>query len=119
MANADAYVNLSDCGLNPDDVPDANFFNDPAPRNPGFAGQFGKDNVLYVRSPERPRFVFTTVTPLPGTLVTGASVALSVQVQVGASGTPLNPDERTRALRDHRARRAVAPRGAGGPAGPG
>src|SRR6185295_34653 len=80
----------SDCGLNPDDVPDANFFNDPHPRDPGLAGQFGKDNVLYVRSPDRPRFVKTSISPLPGTLVTGASFAVSVQVRVGQAASPID-----------------------------
>lgn len=90
VANADAYVDLSDCGLNPDDVPDSNFFNDPDPRDAGFAGQFGKDNVLYVRSPDRPRFVASTVAPLPGSVVTTASFNVTVQVQVGASATPID-----------------------------
>ncbi len=91
VANADAYVDLSDCGLNPDDVPDANFFNDPAPPFSGLAGQFGKDNVYYVRSPDRPRFAGATASPLPGALVTAASIAVSIQAERGQSLTPLDP----------------------------
>lgn len=91
VANADAYVDLSDCGLNPDDVPDSNFFNDPSPMFAGLAGQFGKDNVYYVRSPDRPKFVATSVAPLPGTLITTGGVSFTIQAQRGASGTPLDP----------------------------
>lgn len=89
VANADQYVDLSDCGLNPDDVPDANFFNDPHPKFPGLAGQFGKDNVYFVRSPDRPRFVAASASPLPGTLVTSRSFTVSVEIEVGASRTPI------------------------------
>ncbi|MCK6545910.1 hypothetical protein L6R52_08580, partial [Myxococcota bacterium] len=33
------YVDFNDPDLNPDDVPDSNFFNDPRPRFPGYGGQ--------------------------------------------------------------------------------
>ncbi|MCC6748305.1 MAG: hypothetical protein IT371_11645 [Deltaproteobacteria bacterium] len=90
VANADQYVTLSDCDLNPDDVPDANFFNDPSPRVPGFGGQFGKDNLHFVRDPQRPKYQPETLSPRPGTLFTSGSVVLSVQARPGAGGTPID-----------------------------
>ena len=90
VANADQYVDLADCGLNPDDVPDSNFFNDPHPASSGLGGQFGKDNVLYVRSPERPRFVASTLLPVPGGVVTSASFTVTAKIHVGASATPID-----------------------------
>ncbi len=91
VANPDDYVNLSDCNLNPDDVPDANFFNDDTPKFSGFGGQFGKDNLYYVRDPKRPQYDKTTVSPKPGTLFTsGSSITISVDAKLGADGKPLD-----------------------------
>ncbi len=84
VADADKYVNLSDCNLNEDDVPDANFFNDPAPRFSGMGGQYGKDNVYLVRDPLRPQYTASTVTPAPGTLFTSGPIQISVQARAGA-----------------------------------
>ena len=80
VANADKHVNLGDCALNEDDVPDANFFNDPSPKFKGFGGQYGKDNVYLVRDPLRPQYIKTSPSPKPGTLFTGsAPVVISTQ----------------------------------------
>jgi hypothetical protein len=91
VANADQYVNLSDCGLNPDDVPDGNFFNDPAPKFPGLAGQFGKDNIYYVRDPARPQYDKNSLDPKPGTLFTAPGpVVLTAKAKPGNAGTPVD-----------------------------
>ncbi|MCK5796424.1 MAG: hypothetical protein KAI47_04540, partial [Deltaproteobacteria bacterium] len=91
VANAADYVTLSDCNLNPDDVPDANFFNDDTPKFDGFGGQFGKDNVYLVRDPKRPQFDKKTVTPKPGTLFgAGASITISATAKLGVDGKPLD-----------------------------
>ncbi|MFZ5788726.1 MAG: alpha-amylase family glycosyl hydrolase [Acidobacteriota bacterium] len=92
VANPDQYVNLSDCDLNPDDVPDGNFFNDPAPKFPGFAGQFGKDNTYSVRDPLRPQYDRTSFDPKPGTLHTAAGpMVLKVTAKPGSAGTAIDP----------------------------
>jgi hypothetical protein len=54
VANLTQYVDIADPDLNPDDVPDSNFFNDPNPRFEGFGGQFSTDNLYFVRNPNRP-----------------------------------------------------------------
>lgn len=89
VANADQYVNLSDCDLNPDDVPTDSFFNDPAPNFKGFAGQFGKDNIYMVRDPQRPQFKTDSLNPKPGTLFTSAPITLTVKANAGSTGTPI------------------------------
>jgi hypothetical protein len=92
VANADQYVNLSDCNLNEDDVPDSNFFLDPNPKFQGFGGQYGKDNVFEVRDPLRPQYIKTSPSPKPGTLYTGsAPVVLTTQAKPGTGGTPIDP----------------------------
>ena len=92
VANADQYVNLTDCNLNEDDVPDGNFFNDPSPKLQGFGGQYGKDNIYEVRDPLRPQYVKTSPSPKPGTLFTGTTpVVVSAQAKPGSAGTPIDP----------------------------
>src|SRR5262249_20469763 len=91
VLNPTRYVNLADCNLNPDDVPTANFFPDPHPRFAGFGGPYGKDSLYFVRNPNRPKFTAASVQPPNATVVTGASVALSVQATLRAAGTPLDP----------------------------
>ncbi len=92
VANADQYVNLTDCNLNPDDVPDANFFNDPTPTFSGFSGQFGKDNVYYVRDPLRPQYNKESVDPKPGMLFTSlAPIVISATAHPGSDSTPIAP----------------------------
>jgi glycosidase len=94
VANADKHVNLSDCALNEDDVPDANFFNDPSPAFKGFGGQYGKDNVYLVRDPLRPQYIKTSPSPKPGTLFTGsATVVVSAQAKPGNGNTPIDPTQ--------------------------
>jgi glycosidase len=90
VANADQFVDLNNPLLNPDDIPDSNFFRDPNPRDPGFCGQFSTDNCLFVRNPNRPRFVSSTFAPGHGAFVTSNSVTLSVEVRRGADGRALN-----------------------------
>jgi MYXO-CTERM domain-containing protein len=91
VANPDDYVNLSDCNLNPDDVPDANFFNDDTPKFSGFGGQFGKDNLYSVRDPKRPQYDKASVNPKPGSLFkTGSSITVSVNAKLGVDGKPLD-----------------------------
>ena len=93
VANPDQYVNLSDCNLNEDDVPDANFFNDPSPKLGGFGGQYGKDNVYQVRDPLRPQYVKDSPSPKPGTLFTGSgAVVVTVKAKPGSAGTPIDPN---------------------------
>jgi glycosidase len=89
VANPDAFVDMSDPALNPDDVPDANFFRDPTPRDAGFCGQFSTDNCLRVRDPLRPRFLTETFSPGHGALVTSPSAQITVEVQRGGDGSPL------------------------------
>lgn len=91
VANADQFVDVNDPLLNPDDIPDSNFFRDPNPRDSGFCGQFSTDNCLFVRNPDRPVFNATTFSPGHGALVTTSSVTLSVSVRKGANGRALNP----------------------------
>jgi len=91
VANADQFVDLSDCNLNEDDVPDANFFNDPNPKLAGFGGQYGKDNLYNVRDPLRPQFIKSSPSPKPGTLFTAAQVVLSVQAKPGSANTSIPP----------------------------
>jgi hypothetical protein len=84
LANPGEFVNLADPNLNPDDVPDGNFFRDPHPRFPGRGGQYGTDNVYLVRDPNRPVFDAATQQPGFGALVTGSEVVFSVEVAAGA-----------------------------------
>lgn len=89
VANPRQYIDLNDANLNPDDVPDANFFNDPNPRYDGFGGQFGKDNLYFVRNPLRPEFDKVTATPLPGQLLSTGALEVQVQVSLGNTQVPL------------------------------
>ena len=91
VANPTQYVNLADPNLNPDDVPDSNFFNDPAPRFEGFGGQFGKDNIYKVRNPRRAKLGGATTTPPAGTLVSAAPLELRIGVQLGSDQRPIDP----------------------------
>ena len=92
VANPTDYVDVTDCSLNPDDVPDSNFFNDDNPPFKGSGGQFGKDNLFFVRDPLRPQYLRDSVSPKPGALTTsGNSVQVSVDVKLGNKGTPLDP----------------------------
>lgn len=91
VVDAARYVNLTDPDLNPDDIPDANFFNDPRPRYRGFGGQYGKDNVYYVRNPRRPRFDAATAVPGSGALVTQATPELRVRVELGNDRAAIDP----------------------------
>jgi len=90
VANPRQYIDLNDPNLNPDDVPDANFFNDPNPRFDGFGGQFGKDNLYFVRNPQRPEFDKGSASPLPGELLRSGSLVVSARVNLGSSNTPLD-----------------------------
>ena len=83
VADPHKYVNLTNCNLNEDDVPDANFFNDPVPKFSGLGGQYGMDNVYKVRDPLRPQYVTTSVSPKPGTLITKSPAVVSVKVKAG------------------------------------
>jgi cyclomaltodextrinase len=89
VANADDFVDLADPTLNPDDIPDSNFFRDPTPRDVGFCGQFSTDNCLFVRNPDRPTFVSESFAPGHGALVSTSSVVLTVDVRRGRSGRAL------------------------------
>jgi MYXO-CTERM domain-containing protein len=91
VANATQFVNLSDPDLNPDDIPNSNFFNDPHPRFTGFGGQFGKDNVYIVRNPRRPRLIASESSPLSGSLITQQSTELSFRVELGSDMRPIDP----------------------------
>ena len=81
---------MSDTLLNPDYIPDSNFFRDPNPRDPGFCGQFSTDKCLFVRNPDRPTFSAATFSPGHGALVTSNSVTMSVQVRRGANNRALD-----------------------------
>lgn len=91
VANPTQYVDLSDPNLNPDDVPDSNFFNDPRPRFTGFGGQYSTDNVYFVRNPNRPKLDAASVSPKPGALVSSAPTTVTIQVQLGADQQPIDP----------------------------
>ena len=91
VADPDNYVDLNDPALNPDDIPDGNFFRDAEPRDIGFCGQFSTDNCLYVRNPDRPTFDPTTFTPGHGALVTGNDVTMTVAVARGADNAAIDP----------------------------
>lgn len=102
VANANDYVNLTDCNLNPDDVPDANFFNDDSPKFSGFGGQFGKDNLYYVRDPKRPQYDATSVNPKSGTLfTTSAPIVVSVNAKLGSDNQPLDASRVKVTLHEH------------------
>jgi len=90
VANPSQYLDLSDPNLNPDDVPDSNFFNDPDPAFDGFGGQFGKDNLYKVRNPKRPKLDASNATPVAGTLVSAAPLIVRVPVQLGNDQTPID-----------------------------
>lgn len=91
VANLTQYVDISDPDLNPDDVPDANFFNDPNPPFEGFGGQFSTDNLYFVRNPNRPTLDPSVSTPVAGTLITGDTTPLSFRVNVGDDGRAIDP----------------------------
>ncbi|MBM4283326.1 MAG: hypothetical protein FJ137_22145, partial [Deltaproteobacteria bacterium] len=91
VVNADQFVDMTDPLLNPDDIPDSNFFRDPDPRDTGFCGQFSTDNCLFVRNPDRPTFVATSFSPGHGALVSTAPVQISVDVRKGANGRAFDP----------------------------
>jgi MYXO-CTERM domain-containing protein len=90
VANPDSFVDLADPSLNPDDIPNSNFFRDPSPRDYGFCGQFSTDNCLFVRNPERPAFEAATFEPGHGALITSAPITLRIGVSRGADGKALN-----------------------------
>lgn len=91
VANPTQYVDLADPDLNPDDVPDSNFFNDPHPRFSGFGGQYSTDNLWFVRNPNRPKLEANTVNPRPGSLIGTAPTNLTIQVSAGADQQPIDP----------------------------
>src|SRR5688572_3372309 len=90
-ANPTQYVNLSDPDLNPDDVPDSNFFNDPHPRFAGYGGQYSTDNLYYVRDPNRPKLDVNASTPKPGALIGTSPFTLSFRVNKGADQRAIDP----------------------------
>lgn len=89
--NPTQYVDLSDLNLNPDDVPDSNFFNDPHPRFSGYGGQYSSDNLYYIRDPNRPKIDAAMSNPKPGTLITANSTNLNIRVTKGADGRAIDP----------------------------
>lgn len=89
-ANPRQYVDLNNPDLNPDDVPHANFFNDPHPRFPGYGGQYSTDNIYQVRDPDNPKLDPATSTPKGGALITSSPVSLSFRVNRGTSGRPID-----------------------------
>lgn len=89
--NAAQYVDLSDPNLNPDDVPDSNFFNDPHPRFSGFGGQYSSDNLYFIRDPNRPKIDNAQTLPKPGSLISNSSTPLSIRVNKGADGRNIDP----------------------------
>ncbi|MCC7073456.1 MAG: MYXO-CTERM sorting domain-containing protein [Deltaproteobacteria bacterium] len=90
VANPEQFVDMSDPLLNPDDIPDSNFFRDPSPRTTGFCGQFSTDNCLQVRNPDRPRFDPASFQPGHGALVTTDPVQIEAAVLKGANGRALD-----------------------------
>lgn len=90
VANPDAFVNLNDPALNPDDIPDSNFFRDPTPRDSGFCGQFSTDNCLYVRNPARPTMTAESFSPGHGALVEESPLVMSVAVVRGSDDRPID-----------------------------
>jgi len=84
VANVTDFVTLTDPGLNPDDVPDSNFFLDPSPDFPGFGGQYSSDNIYFVRDPNRPTFNPASPMPRYGALVTSNAINFSVEAMAGA-----------------------------------
>ena len=89
VANVTDFVDINDPLLNPDDVPDSNFFNDPNPDFPGYGGQYSTDNIYFVRDPNRPVFIKNSVQPNYGALVAGNSITLSARIQAGADNKAL------------------------------
>lgn len=89
-ANPTDYVDLADPNLNPDDVPDSNFFNDPHARFPGYGGQYSTDNLYFVRDPNRPKLDAASSTPKAGTLISQGSTSFSFRVNRGANGRPID-----------------------------
>lgn len=92
VANPDSYVDMGNPNLNPDDIPDQNFFRDPTPRDVGFCGQYSTDNCLFVRDPDRPTLDATTFEPGHGALITADETALRVRVNRGADGRSIDAD---------------------------
>ncbi len=90
VANPDSFVDMADPNLNPDDIPDSNFFRDPAPRDPGFCGQFSTDNCLFVRNPDRPTFDADSFVPGHAALVTTSPVTLRIEAKEGDDGEALS-----------------------------
>jgi glycosidase len=90
VANPDSFVDMADPNLNPDDIPDSNFFRDPTPRAAGFCGQFSTDNCLYVRNPDRPQFDDASFEPGHGALVDRSMTTLRISVSKGADGAALD-----------------------------
>ena len=90
VVDPEVYVDLGNPELNPDDIPDSNFFRDPNPRDTGFCGQFSTDNCLYVRNPNRPTFDPTTFAPGHGALVTTSSVPIQVNIARGADNKAID-----------------------------
>ncbi|MBI4818769.1 MAG: hypothetical protein HY791_21040 [Deltaproteobacteria bacterium] len=88
VANPRQYVDLTDENLNPDDVPDSSFFNDPHPRFTGYGGQYGKDNVYRVTNPKRPKL--SAVSPTSGSVVAALPVTLRVRAELGSDGSAID-----------------------------
>jgi len=107
VANADAFVDMADPFLNPDDIPDSNFFRDPNPQDVGFCGQYSTDNCLYVRNPKRPTWNATSLNPKAGHLLTADALTITIQLTRGSDNRPLDTtsgraryeDEEPRGLR--------------------
>jgi hypothetical protein len=91
VANPTQYVDLQDPNLNPDDVPDSNFFNDPNPSFRGFGGQFGTDNIYKIRNPRRPVLTVSSATPAGGTLVTSLPQPVRMHIDLGSDARPIDP----------------------------
>lgn len=91
VANPTQYVDLSDPDLNPDDVPDSSFFNDPHPPFEGFGGQFSTDNLYFVRNPNRPKIDLSQSTPKAGALIGASSFTVNTRVQLGDDRRAIDP----------------------------
>jgi MYXO-CTERM domain-containing protein len=107
VANADAFVDMADPFLNPDDIPDSNFFRDPFPQDVGFCGQYSTDNCLFVRNPKRPTWKPLTLNPKAGHLLTADQLTITIELARGSdnraldttSGRARYEDEEPRGLR--------------------
>lgn len=87
--NLEQFVDLSDPALNPDDVPDSNFVNDPFPDFAGRGGQFSTDNLYFIRNPDRPVFTISSFSPGAGAII-NASGALNVSINISKGASNAN-----------------------------